>query len=584
MQEEIKTIDQSLLQPDNTLSQKLFETDEKAIAQHNEIMALLAEKKISLKTQVHSLIYTLKATISVNSAKLCEDIDIGLNEISMMEQRQASNNRDTIGRLVEAGMDILRINLSHTTHEIASQIIADLNDYIAESKIAAEVGVWIDINGPKVRTGKLSEGKDVWVKQGDDFFFVNDVSLVGDNTKIATTYTKELVNIGDKVFVDDGAMSFTVVERLEDSIRTEADHSGLKEIFSVHPSTLTCFFSLQGINFPSHVIEELPALSDKDKKDLNFALDLGVDFISLSCIRNIEDVEEARYIQQHILDANINLLKFIRLMLGNSKSKLLAKIENERSMQNFDSILRLADGIVIDRGYLGAEVDIEVVTMNQKKMIALANIAGKPILVASQMLESMRTSPRPTRSEAADIANTVMDGVDGLVLSAETAVGRFPVESVETMRRIAVSAEQNFNYYEYQLKMMRSIPKPVGVSESIASSAVTMARQVNASIIICATELGGTARLVAKYRPQIPVLAATCIKQTARQLNICFGLRMYHHKDPINTVVDGTLRYAVEIGLAKPGDIAVVTSGQVVGFLEGVTTKMQVVTVPEFTD
>ncbi|KAJ3130280.1 Pyruvate kinase [Nowakowskiella sp. JEL0407] len=456
-------------------------------------------------------------------------------------------------------MDILRINLSHTTHEVASQIITDLHDYIDEAKIAAEVGVWVDINGPKVRTGKLPEGKDVYVEQGADFFFVNDISLIGDNTKIATTYTKELVNIGDKIFVDDGAMSFTVVERLADSIRTEADHSGYVG-------------ENKGINFPSHVIEELPALSEKDKKDLNFALDTGVDFISLSCIRNIEDVEEAR------------------LMLGNSKAKLLAKIENERSMQNFESILRLADGIVIDRGYLGAEVDVEVVTMNQKKMVALANIAGKPILVASQMLESMRVSARPTRSEAADIANTVMDGVDGLVLSAETAVGRYPVEAVETMRRIAISAEHNVNYYEYQLKMMRSIPKPVGVSESIASSAVTMARQVNASIIICATELGGTvltpfiARLVAKYRPQIPVLAATCIKQTARQLNMCFGLRMYHHKGPIETVVDGTLRYAVEIGLAKPGQIAVVTSGQVVGFLEGVTTKMQVVTVPEFTD
>ncbi|KAJ1554147.1 hypothetical protein HK096_004833 [Nowakowskiella sp. JEL0078] len=470
----------------------------------------------------------------------------------------ASSSKSIIGKLVEAGADIFRINLSHCSHKDAKQIVKDLHDYLEESKVAAEVGIWIDVNGPKVRmftrvfrTGKLPNDEPVYVEIGSDFFFVNDISLVGDSTQIATTYSKELLDIGDKIFVDDGNISFTVVERLENSVRTIADNSGFVG-------------ANKGINFPSHIIEELPAFSETDKRDLDFALELGVDFVSLSCIRSIDDIDEAR------------------LLLGNSKSKLLAKIENEKSMENFESILKRSDGIVIDRGYLGAEVDIEIVTMNQKKMIALANIAGKPILVASQMLESMRQNLKPTRSEAADIANTVIDGADGLVLSAETAVGRHPVETLETMRRIAHAAEKSINYQEFQLKLMRSVPKPVNVSESIASSAVQMARQVNAAIIISVTEVGGTARLVAKYRPEIPVLAATCIKKTARQLNLCFGLRMYYHKGPVDTIVNGTLKYATGLGLVKPGQIAVVTSGQVVGFLEGTTTKMQVVTVPEF--
>ncbi|KAJ1564448.1 hypothetical protein HK096_007934 [Nowakowskiella sp. JEL0078] len=232
----------------------------------------------------------------------------------------ASSSKETIGKLVEAGADIFRINLSHCSHIDAKQIVEDLQNYLEESKVAAEVGIWIDMNGPKVRTGKLPNNEPVYVESGADFFFVNDISLIGDNTRIATTYSKELLDIGDKIFVDDVNVSFTVVERLENSVKTIADNSGYVG-------------TNKGINFPSHVIDELPAFSEIDKRDLDFALELGVDFVSLSCIRSIDDIDEAR------------------LLLGNSKSKLLAKIENEKSMENFESILKRADGIVIDRGY-----------------------------------------------------------------------------------------------------------------------------------------------------------------------------------------------------------------------------------------
>ncbi|KAI8855049.1 pyruvate kinase [Chytridium lagenaria] len=408
------------------------------------------------------------------------------------------------------GLNVCRLNLSHCTHEFAKKVIKDLRSYIEETSNTAEVGIWIDINGPKVQC--LFDSRD-------DFYFVNDETLVGDNTR-------ELVKVGDKMFVDDGLLSFTVLERLPNAIRCRVDNSGY-------------------LGETSYVIEELPAVSAKDAADISFAISQGVDFISVSCIRTIEDIEE------------------VRMLLGNSKIKLLAKLKTS-------SILKLADGIVVDRGYLGAEVDVELVTMAQKRMIMQANVTGKSILVANQMLETMKTTPgQPSGgcwkpSLIFYVANAVMD---------ETAVGSYIFEALDTMRRIAYQAEKNTNYLEYQVKMTRSVPKPISVSESIASSAVLSAHQVNASIIVCITELGGTARLVAKYRAQIPVVAATLVRQTARQMASTFGLVPYFTL---------TVRYAYELGLCKPGDIAVITSGQSVGFLEGTTTKMQLYPVPSF--
>ncbi|KAI8816277.1 pyruvate kinase [Fimicolochytrium jonesii] len=461
----------------------------------------------------------------------------------------ASSAPEKLGQLIEAGMNILRLNLSHCTQDFAANVISSVRAYLKDSGSLAEVAIWLDINGPKVRSGKLKNGEPVTLHAGDEFFFVNDASVVGDNTRVSTSYTKEIVKEGDKIYIDDGLLSFTVLERLADSIRCKVDNSGI-------------LGESKGINFPGAFINELPAISEKDKTDIAFALDQDVDFISVSCIRNVEDVEE------------------LRLLLGNHRVKLLAKIENKTGMDNYESILKMADGIVIDRGYLGAEIDVELVTIAQKKMIALANVAGKPILVANQMLESMRTNPRPARSEAADVANAVMDGVDGLVLSGETAIGEYVLDSVSAMRRIAYQAEKNTNYLEHQIKTMRSVPKPIPISESIASSAVLAARQANAAIIVCITELGGTARLVAKYRPLIPVIAATLIQRTARQLNVNFGLVPYFHAGSADTVIHDTLKYAVELGLCKPGQVAVVTSGQHIGFLEGTTTKMQMIQIP----
>ncbi|KAJ3289482.1 pyruvate kinase [Rhizoclosmatium globosum] len=461
----------------------------------------------------------------------------------------ASYGYENIGKLVEGGMNVARLNLSHCTRETAETVVNDLRRYLKETNSTAQVAVWLDINGPKIRTGKLAE-HEVYLNAGDDFTFVNDQSIVGDKTKVSSTYTKELLKVGDKLFVDDGLLSFTVKERVANGILCSVDNSGYLGEF-------------KGINMPDYVVEELPTVSAKDAADIAFAMKLNVDIITVSCIRSLEDIQE------------------VRLLLGNSKTKVFAKIENKRGLENFEDILRTADGVVIDRGYLGCEIDVEIVTMEQKRMIMMANIMGKTVMIANQMFESMKTNPRPTRSEAADTANAVMDGADGLVLSAETAVGNYVFEALDVMRRVAAQAEKNTNYLDYQVKMTRSVPKPISVSESIASSAVLTASQVNAAIIIVITELGGTARLVAKYRPQIPVIASTLVPQTARQLASTFGLVPFYHSGPDSNVIQETVKFALELKLVQPGQIAVITSGQSVGFLEGTTTQMQLYTIPK---
>ncbi|KAI8617017.1 pyruvate kinase [Chytriomyces sp. MP71] len=470
----------------------------------------------------------------------------------------ASHGYERLGRLVEGGMNVARLNLSHCSREEAEIVIADLRRYLKENNSTAQVAIWLDINGPKVRTGKLAE-KEVYLKAGDEFTFVNDANIVGDNTKNLKS--------AEKSSVEKTHLSLTPKKQGPQKKPCTTDKTGhtgenKRRANNTTRSRPHKTGSRKGINMPDYVIEELPTVSPKDALDIKFAIKHNVDIITVSCIRSLEDIQE------------------VRLLLGNSKTKIFAKIENKRGLDNFEEILRTADGIVIDRGYLGAEIDVEVVTMEQKRMIMMANILGKSVLVANQMFESMKSNPRPTRSEAADTANAVMDGADGLVLSAETAIGNYVFEALDVMRRVASQAERNTNYLDYQVKMTRSVPKPISVSESIASSAVLTASQVNAAIIIVITELGGTARLVAKYRPQIPCIAATLVEQTARQMAATFGLVPFFHDGKDNTVIRESVKFAIELGLCRPGDIAVITSGQSIGFLEGTTTQMQLYTIP----
>ena len=377
---------------------------------------------------------------------------------------------------------------------------------------------------------------------------MNDSDIVGDVTKVGVTYTKRIVKPGDKIYVDDGLLGFTVVSANENAVECVVDNSGM-------------LGENKGINLPGRLTDFLPAVSSKDFDDIRFGLQQRVDFLAVSCVRSEHDVME------------------VRCLLGDANIKVISKIENASGFGNADSILRLSDGILLDRGYLGVEIDIETVAISQKDLVKKCNAAGKPIMIANEMLESMRNNPRPTRAEAVDVANAVLDGADALILSSETAVGMYPVESLQMMKRICLEAENSIDYAELHLLATRSIRKPIQVSESIASSAVKCAMEVNAKLIIVVTESGKTARLVGKYRPPVPVFAFTCSQETARQLSICRNVVPYYvgNRITLNSIERQAMLYAMKLGLAREGDTLVFTSGQLSQFMEGSTTKIQVV-------
>ena len=317
----------------------------------------------------------------------------------------------------------------------------------------------------------------------------------------------------------------------------------------------------KGIIVPYMKLEENPGLVEKDVQDIQFAISLQADFITLSCIHSENEVME------------------VRKVLGNSKIKILSKIENKDGLENFDKILRVSDGIIIDRGYLGVQIDITKIALVQKDIISRCQLAGKPVWLANQLLESMVKLAQPSRSEASDVTSAVVDGTDGLILSSETSIGAYPTESLYWLRKICFEAERHIDYGEVQLAMMRAVPKPIPVPESIACSAVKCAREVEASCIFVFTETGGTGRLLSKYRPAIPVVVTTNNLMTARQMNASFGLISYFHPDNL-VEEEACLRkatfFALELGLVKMGDHVVILSGGTMGLDSGMNAAMRV--------
>jgi pyruvate kinase len=391
--------------------------------------------------------------------------------------------------------------------------------------------------------------------------------------------------------VDDGLLSFSVndivsLECDQYGIICSVDNAGMKH--SLHrymciKQTLVLGFlgESKGINLPSYSPNKI-SLTAQDIEDVKFGMDQNVDFITLSCIRTETEIME------------------VRKILGNTKIKILSKIENREGLERFEAILKISDGIIIDRGYLGVEIDITKIAIVQKNIIHRCQIAGKPVLLSNQILESMKELPRPSRSEASDITSAVVDGTDCIILSGETAIGQYPTESVFWLRKICSEAEHHIDYMEKQISIMKNVPKPIAISESIACSAgknaedpldfqllwcilVKCAREVNAACIIVYTEAGGTARLVAKYRPSIPVVVTTNCQRTARQLSVSFGLTSHFTEecgslDNKEKSLQNAISFILESKLAKQGDSVIITCGQVVGFAEGTTTTMRVLT------
>ncbi|KAJ3209666.1 hypothetical protein HDU82_000351 [Entophlyctis luteolus] len=460
---------------------------------------------------------------------------------------------EAIGKLAQNGMTVARMNFSHGSHEVKfgasvhitddhrknqqyhAQTIANIREYISTSGTDRPIAILLDTKGPEIRTGKLAGGKDVKLSAGSIFTFHNDSSRLGDETQSYTTYIylAESVHVGDRVLVDDGLIETVVLEVRRDTsdvvVRIENDgYLGENK----------------GVNLPGVPIR-LPAVTEKDAADIQFGVDQGVDLIAASFIRKADDVHE------------------IRKRIAGTNIKIISKIENQEGLDNFDEILEASDGIMVARGDLGVEVPVQQVLRWQKMMIRKCNAAGKPVVTATQMLESMIVNPRPTRAEATDVANAVLDGSDAVMLSGESAKGAFPFLAVDMMAKICREAEADINYSELYPKLRNQLKFPVSVSESVASSAVKTSWDLHAPLIIVLTQTGNTARAICKYRPIAPVVAVTADPQVARQCQILRGIYPFvvDNMDGTERIIEEAMLWGIKNGMVKKGDSVVVTSG-----------------------
>ncbi len=438
----------------------------------------------------------------------------------------ASDTPEMIQRLAEAGADAFRINMSHGDHADHARRIAAIRSL--ESTLGRPTTILADLQGPKLRVGRF-QGDRAEIKTGQNYAFDQDKAL-GDATRAPLLHPEifAAVEPGTRLLVDDGKLVFRVLTvspaRIEAWVETGGTISNNK-----------------GLNVPD-VVLPLAALTDKDRADLAFVLDQGVDWVALSFVQRPEDVAEAR-----------------RLIGG--KAALLAKIEKPAAIDRLNDILELADAVMVARGDLGVEMPPQEVPPLQKRIVEAARRMGRPVVVATQMLESMINSPSPTRAEVSDVATAVYDGADAIMLSAESASGQFPAEAVEMMDRIAKSAEADPTY-NARVHFTETLPDAT-TNDAIARAAAAMMATVGASSIVCFTSSGSTARRVARERPAVPLLVLTPSLRTARRLGLLWGAHAVRTRDVHSFAerVGKSTRMALRHHLAEKGDRIIVTAG-----------------------
>eukprot|EP00005_Dracoamoeba_jomungandri_P007127 CAMPEP_0174276540 /NCGR_PEP_ID=MMETSP0439-20130205/60446_1 /TAXON_ID=0 /ORGANISM="Stereomyxa ramosa, Strain Chinc5" /LENGTH=502 /DNA_ID=CAMNT_0015368783 /DNA_START=865 /DNA_END=2373 /DNA_ORIENTATION=+ len=459
-----------------------------------------------------------------------------------------TNNPDTLAKMIEEGMSIARMNFSHGNFNYHRSVIENVRE-VSEG-LGITVGIMLDTKGPEIRTGKFSGDCDnVDLVRGETFTFVPDENYLGDQHSVGTTYANlpKVLSVGNQILVDDGLLSFTVQEITDEgAVICRVDNSGN-------------LGQIKGVNLPG-VVVDLPAVTEKDIADINWGVEQNVDMIAASFIRKAEDVLCIRKLCGHDI-------------------QIISKIESQEGLDNFNEILAVSDGIMVARGDLGVEIPIYKVATAQKMMIRKCNEVGKPVITATQMLESMITYPRPTRAEATDVANAVFDGSDCVMLSGETAKGKYPCEAVHVMSQICFQAEGAIDYRSLYRQLRSNATPPVPIPDTIASSAVKTSWDISAKVIICLTDSGNTARLVSKYRPASLIIAVTSSPRTSRQLLISRACVPYLVPSMKGTegIVAEAAAYAERLGLLRPGDRFVVTSG-LIESESGSTNIMQVKT------
>ena len=445
----------------------------------------------------------------------------------------ASHSTDVLERLISAGMNVARLNFSHGTHAEHLEVIAAIR-YISDS-LGQPVAILQDLSGPKIRIGQIAAGA-VDIVSGD-LLTLTTRQVPGDGQEISVTYPDlpKDVATGDTLLLSDGLLELEVVETTSEDIKCKVQIGG----------TLS---SHKGINVPTSSIRG-PALTDKDRNDLAFGIQHDVDYVALSFVRTASDVLQAkRSIEEQ-----------------GGAVPLIAKIEKREALNNIDEIIEVADGIMVARGDLGVETPLEKGPLIQKLLIEKSNLAGKPVITATHMLRSMVDNPRPTRAEVTDVANAVLDGTDALMLSEETAVGRYPVQAIQIMARIAEDAESGFPFEAWRQRADIKRVKPL--EESVGHAACDLAEHIDAASIITFTQSGSTARLVAKNRPRHPILAPTPLETTYRRLSLVWGVIPMRSETARNTdeMIESALSEALKSRLVQRGQRVVVTSGVPVG-------------------
>ena len=446
----------------------------------------------------------------------------------------SSESPDVMKKLIEAGMNVARLNFSHGDYEEHGNRIKNLRAACRE--LNRTVALLLDTKGPEIRIGKLKEEPIQLVQ--DRRIILTTEEILGDAERISVTYADlpRDVKAGSRILLDDGLIELNVVEVRGTEIECRIVNGGMLK-------------SKKGVNVPG-VRTSLPGITEKDKKDIIFGIEQGIDFIAASFVRKAGDVLEIRELLERHNASHI---------------QIIAKIENQEGVDNLDEILEVADGLMVARGDLGVEIPAEEVPLVQKRMIKKCNLVGKPVITATQMLDSMQNNPRPTRAEASDVANAIFDGTDAIMLSGETAAGKYPVESVLTMSRIAERAEAALDHRELFYRQCQA--QQTSITEAISQAVAISALDLDAKAIITATESGFTARMVSKYRPKAPIIAVTPNEPVMRQMGLIWGVIPVPGTTARTT--DEMFEIAVNAGMKSNmiglGDLVVITAGVPVG-------------------
>ncbi len=457
----------------------------------------------------------------------------------------ASEEKEVFSQLVKSGLNIARLNFSHGNHEEHLERINMIKEVRSELRIP--VAILLDTKGPEIRTGNFTEGV-VDLVEGQEFTLTTE-EIEGDKSRCHITY-KDLpsdVTKGDKILIDDGLIELEVLNVSENkNIKCIVKNGGTIK-------------NKKGVNVPGVKIN-LPAITEKDISDIEFGIKNGIDFIAASFIRKAEDVYEIR----RILEKN-----------NADYIQIISKIENQEGVENIDEIIEVSDSIMVARGDLGVEIPTEEVPLAQKMMIKKCNKVGKPVITATQMLDSMIRNPRPTRAEVTDVANAIYDGTDAIMLSGETAAGKYPIEAVKTMANIAKTTEESLDFRAMLRK--NSEIREASVTYAISHATCRTAYELGASAIVSATSSGFTARMVSKFRPKAPIIAATTSERILRRMLLSWGVYpvMINEFNSTDKIFEASIKKAKQDGYIQDGDLVVITAGVPVG-ISGSTNLLKV--------